>query len=35
MHQAGFFEQLGADNLTANLDDALTRATLLLQKPNM
>jgi SulP family sulfate permease len=34
MHQAGFFDQLGADNLTANLDDALTRATVLLQKTN-
>ncbi|HZW26558.1 MAG TPA: sulfate permease [Gallionella sp.] len=31
MHQAGFFERIGADNVTANLDDALTRARALLK----
>ena len=31
MHQAGFFERLGAENVTANLDDALARAKALLK----
>lgn len=30
MHQAGFFEHLGMENVTANLDDALARARTLL-----
>lgn len=32
MHQAGFFERLGAANLSANMDDALTRAEDLLRR---
>ena len=31
MHQAGFFERLGKENMVANLDDALQRARELLQ----
>jgi SulP family sulfate permease len=31
MHQAGFFEQIGGENVVANLDDALTRAKVLLK----
>jgi hypothetical protein len=31
MHQAGLFEQIGKENTVANLDDALTRARVLLQ----
>jgi SulP family sulfate permease len=30
MHQAGFFQRLGLENVTANMDDALTRARALL-----
>ena len=30
MHQAGFFAKIGAENVTANLDDALARAKQLL-----
>ena len=32
MHQAGFFEKIGTENVVANLDDALKRARALLQK---
>lgn len=31
MHQAGFFEKIGTENVVANLDDALTRAKVLLR----
>jgi SulP family sulfate permease len=31
MHQAGLFEQIGKENTVANLDDALTRARVLLK----
>lgn len=32
MHQAGLFEQIGMENIVANLDDALARARVLLAK---
>lgn len=32
MHQAGFFERIGKENVVANLDDALQRARELLQQ---
>ena len=32
MHQSGFFEQIGKDNVAANLDDAINRAKELLNK---
>lgn len=31
MHQSGFFDELGRDNVTANLDDAMSRAREILQ----
>jgi SulP family sulfate permease len=33
MHQAGFFDRIGKENVVANLDDALTRAKQLLKLP--
>lgn len=33
MHQAGFFEKIGQENVVANLDDALKRARELLGQP--
>ena len=33
MHESGFFDQIGRENVTANLDDALARARQLLEKP--
>ncbi len=30
MHQAGFFDRIGLDNVKANLDDAISRAKILL-----
>lgn len=32
MHQAGFFDEMGRDNVTANLDSALDRARALLER---
>ena len=31
MHQAGFFQQIGTENVVANIDEALTRARVLLK----
>ncbi|MDP1995744.1 MAG: STAS domain-containing protein, partial [Gallionella sp.] len=33
MHQAGFFEKIGEDNVVANVNDALKRARTLLNHP--
>ena len=35
MHQAGFFDEMGSDNVTANLDSALRRATKLLEEKKL
>jgi SulP family sulfate permease len=35
MHQAGFFDEMGSDNVTADLDSALRRATKLLEEKKL
>ena len=35
MHQAGFFDEMGSDNVTVDLDSALRRATKLLEEKKL